>query len=69
MNRILYCMKCLMALQPIVYGMPTKEALDDPNFFSGGCSIVIGENTPQFICPQCRREFDYEGVAIDAESK
>jgi hypothetical protein len=43
----------------ITYGLPTKEALDDPDFRSGGCLVPMPEN---YFCEVCARKLEYEDM-------
>lgn len=60
-NSTARCMRCLTAVLPISYGLPTEEALDDPDFYSGGCSIILGV-TPAYYCPTCKLELQEADV-------
>lgn len=51
----LKCPKCGKAALPISYGMPTPEALNDPNFYAGGCLMEPGQ--PNWACRDCEIEF------------
>lgn len=64
--RIGICKTCLSPVTPtfdeepdpgITYGLPTKEAFDDPNFRSGGCLAPIPGN---FFCEVCARKLELE---------
>lgn len=65
MSKSLICAACLVLLKPIVYGLPTEEDFNDPNFYSGGCMIM--PNSPDYICPSCGAEFDTQGVKVSDE--
>lgn len=49
------CPKCGDPALPIIYGLPTPSALDDPEFYSGGC--MVGPENPEWACRDCEIEF------------
>lgn len=49
------CPKCQKPALRITYGMPTREVANDPDFYTGGCSIGFGQ--PQLACRDCQIEF------------
>jgi hypothetical protein len=58
---LVHCAKCFGPVVPVAHGLPTKEALDDPKFYSGGCSIEIGE-PDKYFCRNCGRELPVSEV-------
>lgn len=60
------CKTCLSPVIPtfeeepdpgITYGLPTKEAYDDPDFRSGGCLVPMPGN---YFCDECDRKLEDE---------
>lgn len=49
------CPNCGDTALPITYGLPTLEALQDPDFYAGGC-LIDAEN-PTWACRECNLEF------------
>ncbi len=53
------CPKCGKILAPIVYGLPTSEAVEASSrgeIFLGGCEVY--PNSPKYHCYNCILDFD-----------
>jgi len=49
------CPNCGKPSLPIIYGLPTEEDFNTPNFYSGGC--IIMPDQANWACPDCEIEF------------
>ncbi len=67
-SRIGICKTCLSPVTPtfdeepdpgITYGLPTKEAFDDPDFRSGGCLVPMPDN---YFCENCSRKLEFNDM-------
>jgi hypothetical protein len=58
---MVHCGKCFGPVVPVTYGLPTEKAFNDPNFYSGGCMIEIGEDA-KYFCRNCNRELSLSEV-------
>jgi hypothetical protein len=61
MNSLFHCAKCFGPVIPVTYGLPTEEAVNDPNFYSGGCMIEIGQED-KYFCRNCNQELGMNEV-------
>ena len=55
-----HCVECLGPLVLVVYGLPTPDAFNDENFYSGGCTVEIGPSE-MYFCRAC----DCELTAVE----
>lgn len=58
---MVHCRTCFGQVIPVTYGLPTEEAANDPNFYSGGCLVEIGEDA-KYFCRNCDRELTLSEV-------
>jgi hypothetical protein len=67
-SQFLMCRTCFSQVTPafieeqdpgITYGLPTKEAFDDPDFRSGGCLIPMPD---YYQCDECDRKLEFSEV-------
>lgn len=51
------CEDCGAQMKRIIYGLPSRELFENPNFIIGGC--LMSEENPRWACVACPDEEDY----------